>query len=106
MKGYIMDGYVSKDIFISYKNDGEGSNFAARLYANLDDAGFDVYFNPHEQHSGNFPDQLRMAVKGCKDFILILSKGCLAQLQSHEKIDWIREELLTAKTEDKNIVPI
>ena len=37
------------DIFISYKNDGEGNNFAARLKESLDHSGYSVYFNSHEQ---------------------------------------------------------
>lgn len=57
-----------KDIFISYKNDGEGNNFAARLSKDLRDRGFSVYFNPDEQHAGDFPDRLRLAVEECKDF--------------------------------------
>ena len=54
----------NKDIFISYKNDGEGNNFAARICADLAKLGYEVYFNPNEQHAGSFPDRLRDAVKG------------------------------------------
>ena len=46
----------NKDIFISYKNDGEGNNFAARICADLAKLGYEVYFNPNEQHAGSFPD--------------------------------------------------
>lgn len=97
---------MNKDIFISYKNDGEGNNFAARLYDDLSKKGYSVYFNSHEQKSGSFPERLKEAVLSCKDFIIILSEGCLAQLKSHNDIDWIREELLTAKYANKNIVPV
>ncbi len=39
------------------------------------------------------------------DFILILTSACLEQLMKYEKIDWIREELLTAYRGGKNIIP-
>ncbi len=95
-----------KDIFISYKNDGEGNNFAARICSDLEKLGYDVYYNPNEQHAGNFPDRLRNAVEACNDFLLIVTQPCLEQLMRHDKIDWIREELLTAYRNNKNIIPL
>lgn len=95
-----------KDIFISYKNDGEGNNFAARICSDLERLGYEVYYNPNEQHAGSFPDRLKNAVESCKDFLLILTQPCLEQLIRHDKIDWVREELLTAYRNDKNIIPI
>ena len=32
------------DIFISYRNDGEGNNFAARLFETLSSKNYSVYF--------------------------------------------------------------
>lgn len=55
---------MTKDIFISYKNDGEGNNFAARLESALSAKGYTVYFNPNEQHAGSFPERLRMMHTG------------------------------------------
>lgn len=95
-----------RDIFISYKNDGEGNNFAARLYADLEKLGYEVYYNPNEQHAGNFPDRLRSAVESCKDFLLVVTRTCLEQLMRHDKVDWVREELLTAHESGKNIIPL
>ena len=97
---------VIKDIFISYKNDGEGNNFAARLKQDLENEGYDVYFNSHEQTAGMFPKRLEGAVRNCKDFLLVLSSGCLEQLISNNSVDWVREELLCAKKYDKNIISI
>ncbi len=95
-----------KDIFISYKNDGSGNQFAARLSQDLEEAGYSVYFNSKEERAASFPERLTAAVKGCKDFILVLSKGCLEQLRRGDAIDWIREELLTAWENNKHIIPI
>lgn len=96
----------NKDIFISYKNDGEGNNFAARICADLENAGYEVYYNPNEQHAGSFPERLEKAVISCTDFLLILTQACLDQLRKNQKIDWIREEVLTAHKHGKNIIPL
>lgn len=101
-----MNRSIKKDIFISYKNDGEGKSFAARLCSDLEKIGYEVYFNPKEQHAGNFPDRLRNAVGSCKDFILIVTQSCLDQLMRYDKVDWVREELLTAHRCNKNIIPL
>lgn len=97
---------LKKDIFISYKDDVEGHSFAARLCADLEKIGYTVYFNPNEQRAGFFPERLQMALKYCRDFLLIMTQSCLDQLKRHEKIDWVREELLIAKSESKNIIPL
>lgn len=96
----------NKDVFISYKNDGEGNNFAARMCTDLEKLGYEVYYNPNEQHAGSFPDRLKNAVEACNDFLLIVTKPCLDQLMRHDKIDWVREELLTANRNGKNIIPL
>lgn len=97
---------MNKDIFISYKDDEAGSIFASQLCEDLENLNFSVFFNKNEKHSGSFPDWLREAVEGCKDFLLILTDSCLKQLKSHEKIDWVREELLIANKGKKHIIPI
>lgn len=97
---------MKKDVFISYKNDGEGNNFAARLTDDLEKRGYRVYFNSHEQRSGSFPERLKNAIAECTDFVLVLSEGCLNQLIENREIDWIREEILTARGLEKNIIPI
>ncbi len=94
------------DIFVSYKDDGEGRNFAGRLTDRLKSMGYEVYYNPEEQYAGSFPDILREAVKACKDFVLIVTQSCLDQLMRHEKVDWVREEILTARNNGKKIIPL
>lgn len=77
----------SKDIFISYKNDGSGNQFASRLSRDLEEFGYSVYFNSNEERAHSFPERLKQAVCACKDFVLILSQGCLDQLKRHDSID-------------------
>ena len=98
---------MHKGIFLSYhRNDGEGNNFAARLKDDLDRCGYSVYFNSHERKAGEFPLRLKTAIEHCKDFILILSTACVERLRRNEAVDWVREEVLYAKSVKKNIIPI
>ncbi len=97
---------LKRDVFISYKSEEKGNSFASTLSSDLKAIGYGVYFNPDEQHSGEFPDRLRQAVEECTDFILILTHACLEQLLRHDKIDWVREELLLAYRCNKNIIPL
>ena len=102
-----MHEHVKKDIFISYRNDESGNHFASRLCRDLDEMGYSVYFNPNEDRGHSFPDRLKTAIAQCKDFVLIMSKGCLSGLKdSSRKIDWVKEEILTAWREQKHIIPI
>ena len=101
-----MDAQVQKDIFISYKNDGSGNQFAIRLCQDLERMGYSVYFNANEERSHSFPERLKAAIANCKDFVLVLSQGCMDQLKRHDHIDWVREELLTARKHEKHIIPI
>lgn len=97
---------VNKDIFISYKNDNASNNFANRIKDDLELLGYSVYFNSDETGSHHFPDRLANAIKGCKDFLLIVSEGCLEQLKRNQQVDWIREEILIAYKANKHIIPL
>lgn len=94
------------DIFISYRNDGEGNNFAARLFETLSSKNYSVYFNSNEQHSGSFPDRLKEAIEKCIDFVLIVSHGCLDGLKTRRETDWVRAEVLYAYKIGKRITPV
>ena len=97
---------MAKDIFISYRNDGCSNQFAHRLASDLTSLNYSVYFNPNEQHSDYFPERLKNAVRECKDFILVLSPACIERLMRNDDIDWVREEILTAKENSKHIIPV
>lgn len=97
---------MPKDIFISYRNDGCSNQFAHRLANDLTELGYSVYFNPYEERSNSFPDRLKNAVKACKDFIMVISPASMERLMRNDEIDWVREELLAARENGKNIIPI
>lgn len=92
---------MKKDIFISYRNDGVGSNFAARITSDLRNSGYSVYFNPDEARSDDFPERLKQAIESCKDFICIVTETYISQLKQNDKICWVRDELLYAKKLEK-----
>lgn len=95
-----------KDIFISYRKDGSGEQFSNRLCEDLEELGYGVYFDSNESYTHSFPEHIKEAIAGCKDFILIISAGCLERLIKNEPVDWVREEILTAKKYEKNIISI
>lgn len=97
---------MNKDIFISYRNDGIGSNFANRIANDLKKSGYSVYFNPDEARSGDFPKRLKDAISLCKDFICIVTESYIEQLMSDNNVCWVRDELLFAKENNKNIIPL
>lgn len=97
---------MAQDIFISYRNDGCSNQFAHRLASDLEDLGYSVYFNPNAQRSDSFPERLKNAVRSCKDFILVLSPQCIQRLQQNDTVDWVREEILTARENGKHIIPV
>lgn len=97
---------MTKDIFISYRNDGCSNQFAHRLATDLTEMGYSVYFNPYAQRSDSFPDRLKEAVKACKDFIMVISPGSMERLRRNDGVDWVREELLAARENGKHIIPV
>ena len=62
-----MENKQKKDIFISYKNDGSGNQFANRLCRDLEESGYSVYFNSNEERAHSFPERIKNAVVECKD---------------------------------------
>jgi len=97
---------MRKDIFISYKDNDEGMLFADNLCKALEKRGYSVYFNPNEHRAADFVEKIQVAVESCKDFILIVSQKCLDALMSGNEKDWVRFELITAKRNNKNIIPV
>ena len=94
------------DIFISYRNDPEGKAIGRALKTILEENNYSVYFNPDEQNSATFPEELRDAVLNCKDFVLIMAQGCLDRLLANLPVDWLREEIMMAHKNNKHIIPI
>lgn len=91
------------DVFISYRRIG-GAETAKHLRDVLADRGYRVFFDTDSLRSGDFDTQLFDVIRGCKDFIVILTPGALDRCES--KNDWVRLELACALKEGKNVVPV
>ena len=96
------------DIFVSYRfKDGE---LISRKVADaLKDMGYSVYHNSDRNHRGKFPDRLRSVIDNSRDFLLIVTENCLERLiadKDSDSPDWVKEELLEAIAQRKNIIPV
>ena len=70
----------------------------------LKNAGFRVFIDTDEMHSGKFDKQLYSRIENCKDFLLILCPEALDRC--HDENDWVRNEILHAIKCKKNIIPM
>lgn len=90
------------DIFISYRRTYfKTANLVA---TRLKNAGFKVFIDTEEMHSGKFDTQLYRHIENCKDFVLILSPGSLERC--NDENDWVRHEIMHALACKKNIIPL
>ena len=96
------------DIFVSYRvKDGE--DISRRVANVLKEMGFSVYHNSYENHRGGFPERLRRVIGNSKDFLLIVTENCIDRLVKDDNSvdpDWVKEEILEAKKQGKNIIPV
>lgn len=91
------------DIFISYRR--KASFETANLIAEkLRHAGYKVFFDVDTLNAGKFNVQLLEVIKGCKDFIVVLPEHALDRCADPE--DWVRQEVLCAMDNGKNIIPV
>ncbi|MCR5521674.1 MAG: toll/interleukin-1 receptor domain-containing protein [Lachnospiraceae bacterium] len=93
----------SYDIFISYRREN-GASTAKHLRDILTSKGYRVFFDTDSLRSGDFNRELLDVIKGCTDFIIILSPNALDRCVNEQ--DWVRQELACALDHGKNIVPV
>ncbi|MCI9083948.1 MAG: toll/interleukin-1 receptor domain-containing protein [Lachnospiraceae bacterium] len=91
------------DIFISYRRNG-GDSTAKILHDKLQTLGYHVFFDIESLRSGDFNKALYSVIDECRDFILVLSPGCLDRCEDEN--DWVRLEIEYALAKNLNIVPI
>lgn len=93
---------MAYDIFISYRRKGAGAGVAGELQTKLESRGYKVFLDVDNIGSGEFPQQIDNAIKGCDDFLMILSVGMLDRCA--EEDDWVRHEIVLAEKYGKNIL--
>lgn len=88
-------------VFISYRRD-TGQDIARGLNDRLTQRGIKTFFDRETLHNGKFNQQLLGAIRECRDFILVFSKGALDRCVNAD--DWVRTEIECALKLHKNIV--
>lgn len=88
---------MSKDVFISYKSDEFG--IASYIYEELKRNGISAWMAPQDIPGGSsYAMEITKAIKGCKIFLLVLSKAA-------QTSQWIPKEIDNAINEKKLILP-
>ena len=99
----------SFDVYVSYRRDGGASNDARLICEQLAKGGYSVSFDTDTDKSGSFNEELLRRVAECKNFVLLLSKGCFDRTMlkgARREDDWMRQELATALYNKKNIITV
>ena len=92
------------DIFISYRRDG-GESWAPLIKSELKKKGVKAYLDKTDMRNGDFPESLKANIRNAPNFLLILSKG-VWQKRGDNETDWVREEIIYATNQNKNIICI
>jgi hypothetical protein len=91
------------DVFVSYRRESGGQT--ARLVRDaLQVRGWRVFLDVEDLDRGYFDEALLKTIAATRNFVLILSAGCLERCV-HEN-DWLRKEIVHALTTGRNIVPV
>jgi len=91
------------DVFLSYRHEG-GSELAQGVRATLESRGLHVFLDVREMPSGPFPNSLRRAIEEAPNFVVLLTRGCLARCFQED--DWVRREIAHAIVCKRNIIPL
>ena len=93
----------SYDCFISYRR-STGFFPAKMIRDRLNQLGISCFLDLDESSAGKFNIRLLDAIRQCKCFILVLTKGSLDECIDEQ--DWITKEVEIALDNDKIIIPV
>lgn len=91
------------DAFISYRRK-TGFLMAQVLRELLKEKGVRCFLDLEQEHSGQFDENLFVAIQESANFILVLTNGTLERCVNED--DWVRREYLEAVRLNKNIIPV
>ena len=94
---------MKEQIFISYRRDG-GDVTAKLICEALKNKGYTVFYDHDSIGNGRFDERILDAIRGCTDFLLVLSSEALDRCANPD--DWVRQEIRYALRHGKNIVPV
>src|SRR6478752_5678921 len=93
---------VEKTVFISYRR--TNAPWALAIYQNLNNNGYDVFFDFNGVASGDFESVILGNIKARAHFIVLLTPSALERC--NEPGDWLRREIESALETKRNIVPL
>lgn len=92
------------NIFISYRRTG-GLEHARIIYLDLIRHGYtNIFFDYESLRDGTFDSQIEIAIRACKDFLVILSP--LSMDRCYLSDDWVAQEIRYALKYSKPIIPV
>lgn len=92
------------NIFISYRRMG-GLEHARIIYLDLIRHGYtNIFFDYESLRDGAFDSQIEIAIRACKDFLVILSP--LSMDRCYLTDDWVAQEIRYALKYSKPIIPV
>lgn len=95
---------MAYDIFISYRR-SDAEAYARLLYSDLKTAGYSVFYDYKELGGGDYVDNIKEAIRACKDFVVLLSQDSLGN-RIENLDDPLRMEITFAHQQNKRIVGI
>ncbi len=90
------------DVFISYRRES-GAETSRLIKVSLEKKFFKVFLDVDNLPSGHFDERLLQIIEDTQNFVVILSKGCLDNLQIS---DWLMREIRQALSTRRNIIPV
>src|SRR6478609_5663870 len=93
---------IEKTVFISYRR--TNAPWALAIYQNLNNNGYDVFFDFNGVASGDFESVILGNIKARAHFIVLLTPSALERCG--EPGDWLRREIEEALEIKRNIVPL
>ena len=99
---------MSYDIFLSYRRkdaDGHSNAGTTRTFMyEFERRQYTVFFDYKDCTDEYFSDTILPAIRTCRHFVLVLTRGCLERCK--DKGDWLRREIEEAIKYGRKIIPI
>src|SRR5262249_39542399 len=95
-------GRIEKTVFISYRR--TNASWALAIFQNLTHHGYDVFFDFNGIASGDFERVIIGNINARAHFLILLTPSALDRCG--EPGDWLRREIETAISIQRNIVPV
>jgi tetratricopeptide (TPR) repeat protein len=93
---------VEKSVFLSYRR--TNTPWALAIFQNLTQHGFDVFFDYNGIASGDFERVILGNIISRAHFLVLLTPSALERCNDSD--DWLRREIETALSNQRNVVPL